>query len=206
MLIASDVKKSSVAPLEPDTYPARCVQVIDIGVQKSEAFNTSRRQAMLVFEIPSERITLDGEDKPRMLAGTYTVSLNPKGTLRKLLESWRGKAFTDAEVKAFDLKQLINLPCMLSVIQKTSQGGNVFAAIGGVSKYPKNFPPMPDAETTLFAFDLDTIDDLEKMEVLPEWIQKRIKESETYKELSVEKAADESFQNINADDLPFGND
>ena len=58
-------------------------------------------------------------------------------------------------------------------------------------------------------FDLDAPDALAQMTKLPEWVQNRIKESETYKAMlrpdaSVTEAAGDDFSVIDdSEDLPF---
>lgn len=213
MHIAQATAKSSIPILEPDTYQARCVQFIDIGEQKNPQDGNTRRQCMLIFELPTERIKIKdketGEERemPRMMTGTYTLSMSEKSNLRKTINQWRGVALSDEEARRFDVSKLLNVPCMLSVVHKTStKSGNAYATIGGVSKYPKSMPALPPAETPIFVFDLDTVDDLAAMEALPNWVQERIKQSPTYEKLLAEKEANDAFQNISVDDLPFGED
>lgn len=204
MLTVSAKPTSSTPPLEAGSYIARCVQIIDLGEQMNELAGKLQRQVMLMFEIPSERVVIDGADKPRMMSATYTASLSDKAKLRGVLESWRGKQFTDEELACFDLHNVLNVPCLLSVVEKTSKTGNKYSSIGSISRVMKGVTVSP-AETTIFAFDLDEKDCLEALETLPEWVRERVKQGETYKQLIAEKDAAD-FSDINPEDLPFGND
>ena len=185
MLTVSAKSKSSVPILEADTYPARCVSLIDVGDQFSEISGRFNRQVVLMFELPTEHVVIDGEKKPRFMSITYTLSLSEKAKLRTILETWRGRGFTDDELKGFDLKQIVGQACMLTVVHKTAKNG------------------IPEAETPLLIYDLDEPDALEKMEQLPEWVQNRIKQSETYKRMTEQASTAQGFMDVNPDDLPF---
>ena len=201
MLIASAKPKSSTPPLEPGSYLARCVQIIDLGEQMNEIAGKLQRQVMLLFEIPFERIEINGDDKPRMISGIYTLSLSDKAKLRGVLESWRGKQFTEEELAAFDLRKILNTPCMLSVVEKTSKtSGNKYSSIGTIARAYKG-AIVPPAESPIFVFDLDEPDALGMLETLPEWVQERVKQGQTYKDMI---SNPDSFEDITSDDVPFG--
>ena len=202
MLTVSAKSKSSVPILEADTYPARCVSLIDIGDQFSEMSGRFNRQVVLMFELPTEHVVIDGEKKPRFMSITYTLSLSEKAKLRTILETWRGRGFTDDELKGFDLKQIVGQACMLTVVHKTAKNGNTYANIGTITKPMKGIT-IPEAETPLLIYDLDEPDALEKMEQLPEWVQNRIKQSETYKRMTEQASTAQGFMDVNPDDLPF---
>ncbi|MHA1379626.1 MAG: hypothetical protein ACTSRG_14730 [Candidatus Helarchaeota archaeon] len=44
------------------------------------------------------------------------MSLHAKATMRKFLESWRGKKFTKEELEGFDLQKILGKPCQLQII------------------------------------------------------------------------------------------
>ena len=179
LIISASTGGSSIAPLEAGTYPAVCYGLIDIGWQYNEAYKKSSPKLIIMWEIPGETITIDGEEKSRVISQTYTVSLNEKATLRKDLTSWRGKDFTDEELKQFDLKSILNVPCLLNIIHKESNG-RTYANISGIMKLPKGVK-VPRGMMEPVLFDLDT-SDLSDIDELPEWIQKKIRESDTYKD------------------------
>ena len=126
-----------------------------------------------------------------------------------MLENWRGRAFTQEEMDGFDLRNVLGKPCMISVVHGTKSDGSTYAKVGSVSKMPKGMNIASKTANPLINFDLDAPDALEQMTKLPEWVQNRIKESETYKEMlrpdaSVTEAAGEDFSVIDdSEDLPF---
>lgn len=179
LIISASTGGSSIAPLEAGTYPAICYGLIDIGWQYNEAYKKSSPKLIIMWEIPGETITIDGEEKSRVISQTYTVSLNEKATLRKDLTSWRGKDFTDEELKAFDIRSILNVPCLLNIIHKESNG-RTYANISGIMKLPKGVKvPRGTMEPVVFDLDASDLDDIKE---LPEWIQKKIQESDTYKD------------------------
>ena len=183
-LIINEGASTTIPLLPEDVYPAVCNMLIDLGDQYSEKFDKLSRKVLIGWELPGE-VLENGET--RRLSNTYTASLNSKGNLRKDLISWRGRDFTVEELKKFDLRNIVGAPCMLSVIHREGQNGK-YDAIGGIMKLPKGMP-TPTLSNGFTILDLDEEGVEEKMEALPEWIQSRIKESETWKHR--QEAADE---------------
>ena len=183
-LIINEGASTNIPLLPEDVYPAVCNMLIDLGEQYSEKFDKLSRKVLIGWELPGE-VLENGET--RRLSNTYTASLNSKGNLRKDLISWRGRDFTVEELKKFNLRNIVGAPCMLSVIHREGQNGK-YAAIGGIMKLPKGMP-TPTLSNGFTILDLDEEGVEEKMEALPEWIQSRIKESETWKHR--QEAADE---------------
>lgn len=192
---------AGIAPIEPGTYPAVCYEMVDLGEQYSEKFGNSSKQVLIGFEIPSETIEIDGKVSPRVVSKQYGATLGKKSKLRSDLISWRGKEFTDEEIKKFDLKSIIGAPCMLSIINKDSNG-KTYANISGILALPKGMPkPKLSSPDAVVTFDLDT-DPLEKINDLPQWIQDRIRRSPTYEQrLYAEGAAPVEFTEVTDDDL-----
>lgn len=179
VISGSDESRPRIEPLEAGTYPAVCYGLVDIGDQYSEAFKKSSHQVVVLWEIPSEKIEIDGEQKSRVMSKTYTCSLYEKAKLRQDLNAWRGRDFTPEELAKFDLKNIVGAPCLLTVVQ-TQRGERTYANVGGVGSLIKGME-KPKGTLDKIVFDLDT-DPLDKIAELPEWIQERIKQSETYQE------------------------
>jgi hypothetical protein len=135
--------------------------------------------------VPAFRIEIEGEDLPRVISNTYTVSLGDKANLRKLLQSWRGKAFTPAELEGFDLKNIVGVPCNIQIIHKNGKGANAsktYANIGSVIPLMKG-QEGPKIEGDPVIFDIDTTGPGGAIpDTIPEWIQKRIMDSREYRE------------------------
>lgn len=184
-------------PIPEGTHFARCVQMIDIGQQYSETFDKYSSKVMIRWELPNETFEdADGVEQPRMIGKTYTKSLSENANLRKMLEGWRGKKFTDEELMGFDLTNLMGLPCMLTVTH-SSNNGKTYADISGVAAMPKGMDAPPQITESLI-FDLDDFDALESIGKLPEFIQNQIKKSKEWESF----AGSEPFPETE-DDMPF---
>lgn len=168
-------KGSDIPPLEGGTYMAVCVGVIDIGTQYNDRFKKSAPKVILIFEIPSERMEIDGESKPRWMSGTYTQSMNDKSKLSDILVTWRGKKFNDVELEiGFDLTQMLGVPAMIQVTQ-TEKDGRVYSNLEGVSGIPKGLP-APQAEGELLCYEMENPNEA-VFEKLPDWIKEKIRAS-----------------------------
>ena len=96
-------------------YPARCFSIVDLGTQNKVFKETEKEvhEISLSFEIPE--LSYEFEDKEtgekkkgcKTISSTFTASLSSKANLRKFLDAWRGKKFTEEELKGFDLKNVV---------------------------------------------------------------------------------------------------
>src|SRR5688572_12281842 len=91
---------------------ARCYALIDLGIQHNDPFNNDSPKVLIGWELPAARMP-DG--KPFIQHQRYTASLTESAHLRKLLESWRGRSFTEEELEGFHLKNILGIPCYLSI-------------------------------------------------------------------------------------------
>lgn len=208
MAIIAENKSSggNYQPVEAGTYVARCIQMIYMGTIEEEYQGQKKEQkkVRITWELPTELKVYKPEngEQPQIMSKEFTLSMNEKGTLRKFLQSWRGKSFTEAEAKAFDISVLIGKPCMLSVIHKVSKTGNTYADISSVSTIIKGMtcPDQinPSLEFSVLNFDEDVFN------TLPDFIKDKIKSSKEYKGLN-EKSAPVTpmVQADETDDLPF---
>ena len=185
-LIATASGGGNIAPIEAGTHPAVCISLIDVGEQWNETYKKSSRKVVIQWEICDETITVDGKEVNRTMSQTYTMSLNERSALYRDLIAWRGKPFTDEEKKAFDLKNILGVPCLLTVTHQ-DRNGSTYANISGIAKAMKGMNIQ--RTLPLFTFDLD-VDPLEKLENMPAWIVDKIKASTTYQDRVAGSAAD----------------
>jgi hypothetical protein len=126
-------------PVPEGTHPATCYRFIDLGTQAGEYMGAPKiaRKVMLSWEITDGELrTSDG--KPMTISSRYTWSMHEKSTLRKTLESWRGKKFEDADFGegGFDVRKLLGAGCYLSVIHSVKQD-RTYSNISSIMKLPK---------------------------------------------------------------------
>jgi hypothetical protein len=128
-------------PPPAGTHIATCYRVIDLGTQKQEWQGQAKemRKVLLSWELPEETME-DG--KPFTVSKRYTLSSHEKSTLRKDLEAWRGKSFTDADFGpgGFDIASIIGKACLLSIVH-TEKEGKTYANIASLSRLTKGMTP-----------------------------------------------------------------
>jgi hypothetical protein len=208
-LVLKNQGSTDFTPVPAGTHLAICVLVVDMGVQPGNGIYKPRHQLFLSWELPNE--LLSWKDKngrqqsgPMRIGRTYTMSLAPKANLRADLESWRGKLFTDEELKSFDVSAILGAPCLLGVVHKESTG-KTRAAVSCVMRVATG-TQVPAPKSPLIAYDVDQ-DDPESFAALPPWLQEKIKnrmepaaaEASTETVGASEAAADQDFN----DAIPF---
>jgi hypothetical protein len=178
--------KTKSDPVPAGTHHAVCYGIIAVGTQPSEKF-TPRQKIVVCFEIPSERITIKDQDLPRGISKRYTLSLNEKSSLRKDLQSWRGKPFTQEELNGFDVSKVIGSNCLISVLH-SDRAGSVYADISGISALPRQMASVRPENTPLYFNLLESIDlakktgntDVNWPSELPAWLQKICSQADEY--------------------------
>ena len=111
-----------------------CCDVYDMGLLPNTFKEGEMVHKVLLYWMLSECME-DG--RPFLLTQIYTLSLHEKSNLRKDLESWRGKTFTEEELKGFDLERLINVPALVNVIHVKSNDGKTRSRLSSIMGLPK---------------------------------------------------------------------
>ena len=127
--------ESNFIPAPAGAHAAVCVDEIDLGYVANR-FDPDADDVLtvrLVWQIAEDM----SDGKPFLIKKEYRASLHEKAGLRKDLESWRGRPFTEAEKAGFDLENVVGVPCMLNIIHKTGSKGGTFANIAAVMPLPK---------------------------------------------------------------------
>ena len=138
------------------THVAVCYRVIDLGTQQIDFKGETKKQhkIMLSWELCDEFMTQGrNEGLPFSIHKRYTLSSHEKSSLRKDLESWRGKPFTDDDFGKFDIKVLLGIGCMIGVVHAESNG-KVYANISSIMKLPKGMSAKPPVNPITY-FSLD---------------------------------------------------
>jgi len=207
----SDRKQFQIAPA--GTHLARLYRIIDLGTQMREfegKVNMSRK-AKFFFELHGDDadgkplLTLDG--KPLIQSREYTVSLNEKANLRRDLEAWRGKAFTEDELKGFDLKNILGHFCMVNISHR-QKGDMTYADLKGLAAVPNIYKKqgLPEPVNTTMLFTLDKFDET-MFDSLSENIKETIRKSPEYRSIgeqskTYQEASGGSVADMDSD-IPF---
>ena len=159
-------------PVPQGTHIARCVTVVDLGVQQSPW--GAKEQVYLGFEVPAVRVEWekDGvkQSGPALIGATWTNNLYEDANLGKNLISWRGRPFTAEEKKGFDLFDLLGVPCMLSVVHNVANNGKTYANIASIMGMPAG-TTAPKAEGELVGYTATDPAYSGTLEKLPEWLK-----------------------------------
>lgn len=164
------------------THLARCYQIIDLGTHDKEWQGKRRKshEIRVSWELPGECADFGkGKLEPFAVHKTYTLSLSEKANLRHDLENWRGRAFTEAELEAFDVFKVLGHPCMVTVTHVT-KGDATYANVTAVTSVPKGIE-APAAVNPVVQFSLDEHDE-GVFRSLPDFLQEIIKDSDEWKQ------------------------
>lgn len=182
-LTVSEGASGAYTPAEAGTFSARCVALIDKGTQTAtyEGETKTARKILLSLEItdPDNR-RADGT--PHIVSKTFTASLHAKAALRKFLEAWRGRPFTAEELKQFDLRTLLGIPCLVGLIHQ-EKGDRIYVNLTSCMALPRGMPAAPGIEP-LVSFDL-AAPDWEVFAKLGTRLQAQIAESPEYQRADV---------------------
>lgn len=209
MAIIAENKGQDFKKIEPGTYAARCFSMIEIGTitEDVKGKSVTHKKVMLSWEFPTEKEVFKQEkgEEPYTVSKTYTLSMNEKATLRKDLESWRGKGFTKEEAEKFDITKLISAECMMNVIHKQSDDGQkTYLNIASISRMPKGMKCDPQINPTrILSYDNFS---WEIYNSLPDFLKDKIKVSVEFKALQQpsETPTEEPVTSDSPeDDLPF---
>jgi hypothetical protein len=204
-LIVSDTGGGDFTPAPEGTHFAVCDMVVDLGKQKTtySGVESVKHQIYVRWQIPGERTEwTDGNNQkqegPVVIGKTYTASLGEKANLRKDLQSWRGRAFTEAELKGFDISRLLGVGAMISIVHN-SKDGKTYANVGAIGGMPKGMP-APEAENGTTLYDNDNTGSLDK---LPKWLREKI-EGQVVATGKTDANDPDAWRNAELeDDIPF---
>jgi len=207
MGIYAEKKESEFQSVKPGTYVARCYRMIEIGTIKEDYMGQEKQQqkVMVTWELPTELAVFDeakGEE-PYAVSKTYTLSMHEKANLRKDLESWRGKGFTEDEANKFDISVLVGKPCLLSIQlqQSKSNPGRSYTVISSISPLMKGqeCPPQIN-ETKILSYDNFN---WELFDNLSDYTKDKIKSSIEFRMMQEPGNVTQESGNDELNDMPF---
>lgn len=125
-IIAREPEGKNFTPAPEGIHVACCCDVVDLGL--SDQGYGEKHYVEVRFQLEDA----DETGRRFMVRRRYTLSLGEKATLRKDLETWRGRKFSREELAGFDLERLIGVPAQVQVVHKLSDQGKTFANISAV--------------------------------------------------------------------------
>lgn len=201
-------------------FLARCYKMVDIGTQtETGQYGTKQnRKIYLYWELLADD---DGEEvrmedgQPFSIFNSYKLSMHQKSNLRKHLDAWRGKKFTEEEAADFDLTKLLGQACKLQITHSTSKDGQkTYANIEAIMSTKKKVDGVNEISSfSIESPDMDVFNDLpqwlqEKIEDAPEWgeddsLQEAVQENAKANEKPGTLGEDKDDDKIDIADVPF---
>lgn len=194
----------NIDPCPAGNHIARCISVIDLGTQTTEYNGETRHahQVRIIWELPLEQKVFKEEKgkQPYIISRTYTLSLGKKATLRADLVSWRGKEFTEDELRGFNLENILGAYCMLNIVHKQERN-DTYANVSSVASIPKGMSKPEGINPTTF-FSLEEYDD-NVFQSLPDKTKEKIQKSPEFQNLGNPNHSEASPPPYGEEDIPF---
>jgi hypothetical protein len=142
-IIATANEKKDFAPAPEGVHHAVCCDVIDKGMIESSFVDekTGLKKHQHKIDIAWQLSETRDDGKRWVVYKRYTLSLNEKATLRKDLESWRGKSFTREEEMGFDVESVLGANALVNV-QHHKKGESTYANVVSVMPLIKGMPKL----------------------------------------------------------------
>lgn len=186
--------------LDSGNYPARLVQLIDLGIQPNY-FDKDKvnHEVMFTYELVSE-FCLDKDDnevkdKPRWISerinfvdlpiGVSPVDVYNDQFRAKSKMVQRAKAFDPKGEKEFDFSEMLSDCCTVTIVQKKKKDGDLRNDVGSITP-PMKGMTIPELVNPPKFLNLEA-PDLEIFKSLPEWLQGVITGNLQYKGSPLER-------------------
>lgn len=179
MKVTANADNNTDFEIAPEGSTAcRAIRVVDLGTQETswQGEVKMRRQVCITWEVAE---TME-DGRPFIVQEIYTASIGDKANLGILLNTWRGRGFTDEEKAGFELSNILGAPGLMSIEHKTTKSGKEKARVGSIIPLPKGME-APEQVNDSFKFDIEDIEDVEQLKKL--WGLERfiIQQSEEFK-------------------------
>lgn len=171
-------------PLEADSYPARVVRVIDLGVQPQRPFKGQEKPPVHMVDLTYETVSeflLDqegnpDETKPRWFSEDFPFySLE----IERAKSTLRYNAIDPKGVAGGDFTQLVTMPCVVTLNQYKNKKGFTKNGVSTVTPVMKGMA-LPELVNEPKVFTLDD-PDVDMFRSFPDWLQEKIKGNLNYK-------------------------
>ncbi len=134
----------SFTPAPEGQHQAVAVDVIDLG-ERTEQFQGQPVRVVHKVAVVYQIDELNEDTGKRFeIAVEKTLSFNPKAGLRKWVEAWRGKAYTDDEARqqGVPLHKMVGVNGFIVVEHRTSRNGRLYGLASNIMPKPKNVEPI----------------------------------------------------------------
>ena len=207
----SSFKSGAGAELErpaSGVYPARCVQVVELGTHDKEWQGKIKKTAEVLIVWELSELMEDG--RPFVVNWRGTNSLSDKAHLFKMLNDWRGKSFTESELECFALGNILDKTCLLNVVtEKSKKNDKIYTNVKSIMPLAKGMNVI-NRVNDLVDFGITDLGTPVWDKLYP-WVQKVIAEKSDEGKIFFKnkplperaKQADAEHEEENQDDIPF---
>jgi hypothetical protein len=128
-------KNKEFLPAPVGSHIATCVDVEDLGELPSYFVGKPpQHKVRLTWQLP---VLIPGTVDRFAVRKNYTLSLHEKSALRQDLQAWRGKPFSEQELKnGFDIEKVLGVGCLLGITHQVGEDGGTRAKVISVLPLP----------------------------------------------------------------------
>jgi hypothetical protein len=165
--------------IEPGVYPARLVQLVDLGLQPQKAYQGKDKPPVQEIYLTYELVDTfmkdaagnDLEDKPRWISETlpfYGLFADKAKSTQRYL------AFDPKEEFDGEFSKAVGMPINVAVVSN-QVGEKIYDNVATISAMrPRDADKCPELVNPSKVFDLDA-PDMDVFNALPKWLQDKIK-------------------------------
>jgi hypothetical protein len=181
-IIASNEGSYNHEPIPAGNHLARCIRMYHIGTVLDSYMGQPKEmnKVVITWELPQVRKVFDQAkgEQPSIISEEYTLSMGDKAKLRLLLESWRGKKYTEEELKGVDITRVISQPCLLNVVHVLTKKGHTMAKVSSIAPlYQGAICPQQENPSIIFGYNPF---DINVYHQLPKWIAEKVQKSKEF--------------------------
>ena len=123
---------TSYTPCPAGLHQAVCCDIVDLGLKETK-FGLKHK---VRFTWQTDRVNPETGARFDCIR-SYTRSMDRRSTLRTHLESWRGRSFSEPELKqGFDLERLIGVNAYLNITHQATADGRIYANVSAIMPPP----------------------------------------------------------------------
>jgi hypothetical protein len=134
-------KEASFIPAPEGQFRSVCCDVVDLGIIETTFNKETKKKHMIrvTFQIEEEQ---EETGKPYIVSQRFTLSMHEKANLRKFLESWRGKSYTETEAAVgIDVELMIGQNAVIQVAHNV-RNGETYANIQSIMRPMKGMEKL----------------------------------------------------------------
>lgn len=183
---------TNYTPVDPGTYPARLVSLVDLGLQAQREFQgepkAPAREIALTYELVDEFMK-DEDDKPDPKKPRWITEILPFHPLNseKAKSTKRYLVFDPNKEADGDWVQHLGKPVNVTIIHNPGKNGRIYENVSAISAMrPKDAEKCEPLVNDIVTFDFDA-PDKQVFDKLPKFLKDKLQGSLEYAGSALEK-------------------